>query len=347
MVFLSHLQFVNNENKVFNQLYTLFFKEGFLGVSFFFILSGFILSVNYADKLAFSKVTKKEFWIARIARIYPLHLFTLLIALPSTFDDFTLYKVLWLRRFFTNLFLIHSFFPYKDIFYSFNAPSWSISDELFFYLMFPGLILLFQKYRFSKLVCLFFILCIPVGIYLTPAIWIHKLFYINPLVRIGDFVLGILLYYVFVKVKYQAWTSSKTIGTILEILSIALFITFFCFHNSIAIGYRYSCYYWLPMLAIIFVFSLQAGLISNILSNKFLILLGEISFGFYMLHYLVIYYLLIFNTQFHWNLGDYPLIICMFLLTVLASFFTYYFIELPSNKAIKNWYRLRKSTNTS
>ncbi len=345
MVFLSHLQFVDKENKVFNQLYQHAFKEGFLGVSFFFILSGFILAVNYAEKLALSKVTYKAFWVARIARIYPLHLFVLLIALPPSLNEFAENTGLWLTRFFTNLFLVQSFFPDSDIYFSFNAPSWSISDELFFYLMFPVLILLFQKYRSGKFIYWLLIACIPIGIYFAPEAWTHRLFYINPLLRIGDFILGILLYSMYFKVKNQAWTGSKSLGTLLEIFSITLFLVFFYFHNSVPIGYRFSCYYWPPMLAIIFVFSFQSGLASKLLSTKILILLGEISFGFYMLHHMVIRYLLFFNTQFHWNLGDYSLIFIMFLLTVLASYFTYIFIELPSNRAIKNWYSLRKSAN--
>ena len=54
---------------------THFFKEGFVGVSFFFILSGFIIAYNYEEKLLETTTTKRTFWVARIARIYPLHLY--------------------------------------------------------------------------------------------------------------------------------------------------------------------------------------------------------------------------------------------------------------------------------
>ena len=57
-----------------------FFKEGFVGVSFFFVLSGFIIAYNYQEKLLEKTATKRTFWVARLARIYPLHLLTLLIA---------------------------------------------------------------------------------------------------------------------------------------------------------------------------------------------------------------------------------------------------------------------------
>ncbi len=46
----------------------------------FFVLSGFIIAYNYQEKLLTKTTTKRTFWVARIARIYPLHLLTLLIA---------------------------------------------------------------------------------------------------------------------------------------------------------------------------------------------------------------------------------------------------------------------------
>lgn len=79
-----------------------FFKEGFVGVSFFFVLSGFIIAYNYQKKLSESKMTKRSFWVARIARIYPLHVLTLLIAaalggyvIASGFTDWS--KHFWLH----------------------------------------------------------------------------------------------------------------------------------------------------------------------------------------------------------------------------------------------------------
>ena len=55
-------------------------KKDLLESAFFCILSGFIIAYNYEEKLLEKTTTKRTFWVARIARIYPLHLLTLLIA---------------------------------------------------------------------------------------------------------------------------------------------------------------------------------------------------------------------------------------------------------------------------
>ena len=139
MVFGAHCYVVDS---IFS---THFYKEGFVGVSFFFILSGFIIAYNYQQKLVERKVSKRQFWVARIARIYPLHIATLLgVAVIGNL----LHPMGWgegLRHFIPALFLLHPFVPRMDYFFYFGSPSWSLGCEQLFYLLFPFLALLFYK----------------------------------------------------------------------------------------------------------------------------------------------------------------------------------------------------------
>ncbi len=328
-VFTSHISFVSTDSEIYNWLQRNVFFEGYLGVSFFFILSGFVLAHSYKKKIETQTVSKRKFWIARFARIYPLHFLTLIIITPYILvtSGFSVIK------FITNLFLIQSFIPIQDFFYSFNSPSWSISDEMFFYLLFPFYIIIFNKYTWIKYlfpcIILFFFYIIPVSH--------HKFFfYINPVLRSFDFILGILLCFSFHNQRFKKLFNTYLLASIVEFSCIILFLVFFIFHNFIHRSLRFSIYYWIPMCFIIYTFAYQKGIISKILSNKWLVLLGEISFAFYMFHYVVILYTVWIKEIYFKNISDFIVVIFIFTLTLIISYLSFMYYEKPLNKWIKN-----------
>lgn len=339
MIFLFHSNFFVPEGTFFMGIQKSVFTEGYIGVSFFFILSGFILTLNYKAGLTENRISFREFWVARMARIFPLHLFTLLLILPRSLAGLFTDTALWFAQFLTNIFLLQSFVPLGSFIFSFNGSSWSISDELFFYLLFPTIILACFKRPKTKYLSLVLLLLIPVGIFLCPQKLQHSLFYINPLSRIADFIIGILLYELYEQKIISKWLQSKFSATLIEIASIGLLTLFFAFHNYIPQGYRFSCYYWIPMAVIIIVFSYQAGYLSTILSNKVLVSLGEISFSFYLLHFLIIRTFLLINEKFSLTNNGYLSFIIVLTTAIIASCLSYHLIELPANKYIKRKYR--------
>jgi len=111
------------------------------GVSFFFVLSGFILAYNYPTLVNGTAV--RRFWLARFARVWPLHAVTglLWIAVIFDFDRRTYFSGYnGLARLFANIFLLQAWIPLHDWALSFNGVSWSLSAEFFFYASFPFLI---------------------------------------------------------------------------------------------------------------------------------------------------------------------------------------------------------------
>jgi len=342
IVFFSHLKFLENTNNpVFKKLHLNLLMDGHLGVSFFFILSGFILVYSYKEKMLQQKTTNKEFWIARFARIYPLHLFTLLLAIP-----YSLYMVNstgndWLVILGSQFTLTQSFFLSNDIFYSLNAPAWSISCEAFFYFMFPFLLLFFSAKRKRLHYGLFFllVLLIPVSIAFIKGEISYWLFYINPVFRLVDFTMGLLLYEAYKKFNH---TISSRIASFLEISFVTLMLVFIAAHNQIGFTYRLSCYYWLPMCLVIFIFSFQKGILSKLLSKKAFIILGEISFAFYLVHMLVIRYVEALNDTYHFSQGHLIPSIMMLVISLTLSYALHKCIEVPLNNRIKAWYKNRK-----
>lgn len=336
IIFTHHLTFLSKSKASYLRwIHEYILKEGFIGVSFFFILSGFILAYNYRDSILDRKISKSDFYIARIARIYPVHLLCLLIAVPITLDNVSFDLSTWFTQLFFNLTLTQSFIPIKYIYFSFNSPSWSISNELFFYLLFPFLIiwgLKIKNHRYKKPLLAMLVLLIPLLMLVIPADYYKALFYVNPFFRVFDFIIGIMLFEIYLEIKKQ----SRAINyDLLEISSIILLVVFFIFHTSVPLVMRYSIYYWIPMSLIILVFSFQKGVISSFLSNKTLIFLGEISFGFYMFHQLVLKYFIDFN-QHHFHIkNEYVIILIMFALSLIISYISFIWFEKPLNKYLK------------
>jgi len=114
--------------------------KGYLGVELFFVLSGFILSHVYLHAFAEKRFSYRGFLWARIARVYPLHLFTLLgvmalglaaVAVGMSIDA----SVLSWKTLPAHLLMVHAWGFASEA--GWNHPSWSISAEWFAYLVFP------------------------------------------------------------------------------------------------------------------------------------------------------------------------------------------------------------------
>ena len=109
-------------------------RFGYVGVTFFFVLSGFVLTWTWKPD-----ASPRQFYLRRFARVYPAHLLTALIALSLgllgviSVDASPVSVPL-------NLSLLQSWVPDYAVTYSLNGPSWSLSDEIFFYAVFPLLV---------------------------------------------------------------------------------------------------------------------------------------------------------------------------------------------------------------
>ncbi len=117
-----------------------FVSKGYLGVECFFVLSGFILSHVYLDGLGQGRFHYGKFLWARLARVYPLHLATLIgvgvLAFVAGAAGIVMdHEIAPLKLLPANLALIHAWGVTDST--GWNHPSWSISAEWFAYLTFP------------------------------------------------------------------------------------------------------------------------------------------------------------------------------------------------------------------
>lgn len=342
-VFGHHLHFYKQLEEV-KPIYDVLFAHGYLGVPFFFILSGFILTYSYYEKFkdGLKLVFIKDFYVARLARIYPLHLLTLLLTVPLFFTLIQDQLRLYTKLFFINASLFQGLFPDSKIFLSFNAPAWSLSAELFFYLVFPFVFLIFNKLLSNvKTILLTYVVFVVVGFSIGFAfknvLGTGWLFYYFPGMRMFDFFAGMLLGFLWKKVTFDSLCFKKWTGY--EILSVGLFLITIYLSRFAPATITWGIMYIPSISFVVWVFSFQRGFLSKVLSNKLLIFAGEISFSFYMLHWLILRY----TEKTQLNL-EYPILysLAVLFLTLALSALTYKYFEVPTMKRVKKVFATKK-----
>lgn len=308
-------------------------KNGFLGVSFFYVLSGFVLAHAYQEKILNQKIGTLKFYVARVARIYPLHLLTLILAVPLMLTSPWSESALLALPF--NLTLTQSLIPSAGIFFSYNSPSWSISNELIFYLFFPLLIQLKTKNLLWVSVFIVFAIIIYwlfiIKIDSKADLWYWS-FYINPFFRLAEFMLGIITYRISIG-RFKQHGITRGYATALEIVALFLLIVAVSNHYSVP-GFLSKGLFYAPLFAlIILVFSMQSGLISMLLKATPFVYLGEISFSVYMIHQIIIRYIHEFSI-FFFQLHPLPGLLILFVFLLLLSAMTHHLLEIRMNKII-------------
>ncbi len=138
----------NRPSQPFYFLFSSFYESGYLAVQIFWCISGLIMAHSYINR---KNTNAKEFAVARFARLYPIHILTLLIVAVlqqisfRTLNTFQIYGSNDLFHFLLNLLFVQSWGFERG--YSFNAPTWSVSIEIIIYILFFTVISLLQRFR--------------------------------------------------------------------------------------------------------------------------------------------------------------------------------------------------------
>ena len=306
--------------------------QGATGVSFFFILSGFVLSWSSPPR-----PEAPTFWKRRFERIYADYLVVTVLAIPVLVGIGAISSV---RSFVLAIFpltLLQSWIPASQVYFGGNGVSWSLSDEAFFYAMFP---LVFAGIRrlgdtglrrfIVGLAAL--AIAIPVVVHTTSVnhgFWFWFI-YINPAVRILEFGIGVGL---------ALLVQRKNLPRMPFMPAVVLVVA-----GYVAAGWVPVYGMWvattLVPFSLLIVAAAQAdlaGTTSRLLASSTMIRLGQWSFAFYLVHQLVL------------RANDYlsppvdrgiQILTCYLIATALA-FVAFHFVEAPSQR----WLRHRLSTS--
>jgi len=246
-------------------------QTGHFGVIGFFVLSGFIMQNVYAGR----EWNIKSFTVNRIARIYPIYLCGLLLALPIDWFSPHMPSENRPQALGLSVALLQAWAEFANG--RFNGPGWTLSVEAFFYAMFP---LLFYILRKSPI--LFAALFIGAAS-CTGLLWEAGASYRFPANRLWEFMAGMI------GAKVLDLWPHKRSGAPWWAAVIILMISFFCgCILMFGIGSNFSG--WIVMvigcwLSIVILGSADMTTKNpNPLSSKFFILGGELSYGLYLFH---------------------------------------------------------------
>ncbi|MBZ4036614.1 acyltransferase [Flavobacterium sp. 17A] len=301
-------------------------------VSYFFILSGFVMIVAYHTK---SEINIIEYGRNRFARIYPLYFagIVMMAIVPILKNEINFLDL------FLNIFMIQSWIPQKAL--TLNVPGWSISVEAFFYILFPFLFNVVYKrislktisisiivfWIISQIVYQFMVLRPIENFPFSP----HDLLYF-PLLHLNEFLIGNLagIYFVHNFQNNKRNFDLAILGVLILLIIALKFPTRLEYNNG--------------MLAVLFVplivlLSLNTGIITTLFKSKICVFLGEISFGIYLLQNPVWVWVSDYRLKKYFNLDEaehytMAFLIRFVVLLVLAAIF-YKFFEVPVGNKIK------------
>ncbi|MCJ2015742.1 acyltransferase family protein [Methylobacterium sp. J-076] len=271
-----------------------FVALGYSGVTFFFLLSGFILAYNYRDADLASPGPRRLFYRARVARVYPVYLLALAVHVPW-FLAWVMKQPMPLKALMASGGVlaplgVHAWVPGAAC--SLDCPSWSISVELFFYALFPILLplVLRNPSRVALATLAFWVATLALATLLWQAygggaslispepggmlpVLLAEFVKYFPVLHLPEFIAGLLL--------YVAWQNARLPGPALIALSVG-------FGALIVAGARYVpepiLHNGLTMLAWAPLILACAAMRRGLLCARPLVFLGKISFALYLLH---------------------------------------------------------------
>lgn len=311
---------------------------GACGVSFFLVLSGFVMSLGYGEKvLSVKNFDSKRFLLKRLIRVYPLHIICLvswLILHISYLSNIKHVAVVGI-----NALLLQSWIPVKSIYFSCNAVSWCLSDLLFFYALFPLLVkLLNGRYKWIFSGALFTIYFI--ALFLITEEYLHALVYISPVFRLTDFILGMLLFKIvkYLKPIVRNCNISMFIRSAAEVFAVLITFSAILIYHDVHLRFGLASWYWIPSAIMIFIFSLfdKGGIISKLLMIRPLVKLGEASFTFYLIHTLAFTVLGGIFKVMGIEMSVWLRLITYIVIVSLAALIIYNYIEKPISKKLSS-----------
>ncbi len=320
-------------------------NAGFISVSYFILLSGFVLAYNYAERARNGELDRKRFWEARFTRIYPIYFLSLLLSLNLLSGEYQTHThaMFWTGVVLTPL-LLQGFVPAIATFL--NTPAWTMSAEAAYYVIFPWVAKWKRPQRMAphltKMAGVWALGLVPGALYMafrpdgiahpdrwSYGPWLSALKY-TPYTHVFGFVFGVMLADLDRMIERTArvrlWLGIFGFGGIYALLSLGSLMPYPIMHDGLL----------MPLFGCIVLGLAGENPLAYALGVRPLVFVGEASYCLYLLH---------FNL---WNLihGSHVLEATglirfdpwiSYVLLIALSIFALYFIEKPAQRKLREW----------
>jgi peptidoglycan/LPS O-acetylase OafA/YrhL len=282
------------------------FESGYAAVGFFFMLSGFVLAYGYNLAAPWNGAERRRFYLARVARIYPVYALGLLLALPFTLAALghvaLQHGSLKAAPFVLAPVLLQSWLPSAAGLW--NGPGWSLSDEAFFYAVFPLAGWLLWKVRgvaWPAALAAFFWLYMLASVsglahvflpqllrlhgatFADPTRWVAILNF-NPLINLPEFLIGILAAKIFLALHAGSGPVRTGRGAWLYIPAIVVELLVLTHADKLPYPWMHSGLLLPAHAALIIGLGLGGGVVPRALGTRTMLLLGQSSYALYLIH---------------------------------------------------------------
>lgn len=334
MVIFSHIE-LSKSYFNFENIFQKIKHFGELGVVFFFVLSGFLITfLLLKEKELKNDIAYKNFYLRRILRIWPLYFVIVILSLfilphfyffqtptfnlkLNSFSELSFAFFLFLF-FLPNLLINFHLVP-------FATQTWSIGTEEQFYLIWPWVINNIEKLFlfFIILIVIYNSLIIMFSIHFLDFIPYHKVFYsFLDTIKIDCLTIGAIGAY-FLYTKNKIINVFKSTSTFI----ITLLILVYLMYNHVDF-----IYFNFTIFSVLFLFILMCLVVNkkleNLLENKMISYLGKISYGLYMYHQMIIVFVI--NSLLYLNIKNDLLVYTLsIVLTIIVSGLSFEYFEKP------------------
>lgn len=361
LIVLFHAQIVSNIHRLE------IVRMAEIAVDFFFVLSGFVIVHAYLPRLTDGGGVTK-FLFLRLGRLYPLHLFMLGLFLLFEIAKASLPVLTNIadpafsgtnepRFLISNLLLAQAVWPFDTL--SWNTPSWSISAEFIAYGLF-GLAVFLARRQLPYLLAAALVLA-PLAIYLFGEDGMDTTYRMGAIRAIYGFAAGALVYIVLGKwihaIRAMRSDRDRLGWSIVEIAAVLLAFWLIIHAKGTPLAYATP----LAFAAMVPVFAIERGVVSDLLKKPLPLFIGTLSYSIYMTHIFIQLRMTnvarlsdkVFDTSFlsqvgqtaRYGIGIDPgnlfvgdlLMMAMLCLTIAFSYLTWRFVEMPGQAAFRHW----------